>query len=180
MFDLHQQFVPRGQQEAKFLLTVSDRLSEMVADRDLSAVEAFILQAADQAGLRRLTAVVLVALAKLYEGKQGSPAAKLLKLKDLRDAGADWQGCAYNAVADVRQMEVLSTGVTMPDLVTAMTGDLGLAQVWCGLRPTGVALGDNRVGFHFRLDAGLFPRLQGSTDDLIARIKGTDNNATKG
>jgi len=171
MFEMHQEFAPRAAREGQFLHAVASRIADQVAGRDLRKTEQFILQAAEQAGLRPLTAVVLTVLAKLYEGGHGSPAAALLKLKELRDAGADWQGCAYNAVADVRQMEVLSTGITMPDLVAALTGDLGLAQVWCGLRPAGVKLDDGKIGFYFRLDPALFPRLKGSTDDLIERIK---------
>jgi hypothetical protein len=175
MFDLHRQFAPRMALEAGFLRAVAPQLADQVRDVDLCKTEHFILQAAHQAGLRPLTFVVLVAMAKLYEGNSGSPAAELLKLADLRKAGATWGGCAYNAIADIRQMEFLSTGSRMPDLVVALTGDLGLAKVWCGLRPTGVDLEDGRVGFYFQLDPALFPRLEGGTEALLDRMK---NNST--
>ncbi|MFY9343394.1 MAG: hypothetical protein WAT39_12935 [Planctomycetota bacterium] len=180
MFDMHLEFAPRAAREGQFLRGIAGRLAEQVPDRDLRTTEQFVLQAAAQAGLQPMTAVVLTALAKLHEGRHGSPAAKLLKLRELRDAGGDWQGCAYNAVADVRQMELLSNGIAMPDFVAGLTGDLGLAQVWCGLRPTGVKLCDGRVGFYFRLDPALFPRLDGTTEDLIERINAGGTAAAGG
>lgn len=179
MFDMHRQFAPRAKLESEFLRAVSHRLADQVRDSDLRKTEHFILQAAQQAGLRPLTFVVLVAMAKLYEGKGGSPAAKLLKLASLRMAGDNWEGCAYNAIADVRQMEFLSTGSRVPDLVAALTGDLGLAMAWCGLRPTGVDLEDGRVGFYFNLDPALFPRLEGGTEALLVRMKRSSIAATE-
>ena len=174
MYEEHRRFVPRLKREQEFLRTISNRLADTVPARDLRKGEQFVLESAAKAGLRPLTLIVLTVLAKLYEGNQDRPAGDVLKLAKIKAAGQDWKRWAYNAIADVRQMELLSTGGTMPDHVAAMTGDVGLAQVWCGLRPTGVNRDDGMVAFGFHLDPALFPRLQGSTDDLIERIKAGD------
>lgn len=171
MYKLHRLFVPRLQREQEFLLAIAGRLADTVAKRNLLATEQFILQAAANAGLRPLTFVVLTALAKLYEGPDQRPAGKLLKLSDLLAAGKGWRRCAYNALADIRQMELLSGGRTMPDYVAALTGDVALALVWSGLRPTGVKGDDGKIHFGYRLDPVLFPRLAGSTDELLGRVR---------
>lgn len=171
MYKQHRLFAPRLRQEQDFLLAISARLVDSVAKRDLLKAEQFVLDAAAGASLRPLTFVVLTALAKVYEGTEQRPAGKLLKLNELRASGKDWRRSAYNALADIRQMEMLSTAQEMPDYVAAMTGDVALAQVWCGLRPTGAKFDDGTIGFYFRLDPALFPRLDGTTDSLIERIK---------
>jgi hypothetical protein len=177
MYQAHRHFVGRLTREANFLLAVSERLADTVSNRDLRTTEQFVLRAAAQARLRPLTLIVLTALAKLYEGNQDRPAGGILKLAQLKAAGRGWKRCAYNAIADVRQMELLSTGSAMPDYVAALTGDLGLAKVWCGLRPTGVHLNDGTIGVGFDLDSALFPRLEGSLDELLDRVRRSDGTA---
>lgn len=171
MYSMHRHFVPRLKREQKFMLAIADRLANPVAKRDLVATERFILATAAGCGLRPLTLVVLTVLAKLYEGTDHRPAGRLLKLSELLDAGKGWRRCAYNALADIRQMEMLSGGRTMPDYVAALTGDVALAQVWCGLRPTGVQGDDGKIHFSFHLDPALFTRLQGTTDELLERAR---------
>lgn len=171
MYKQHRLFVPRLRQEQDFLRAIATRLADTVAARDLRKVEQFVLAAAAAAAIRPLTFVVLTTLAKLYEGADQRPAARLLKLGDLRAAERHWRRSAYNALADVRQMELLAGGRTMPDHIAALTGDVALALVWCGLRPAGEKHEGGSILFGYDLDPALFPRLEGSTDELLARVK---------
>lgn len=177
MYEQHRLFVPRLKREQDFLRAIAARLVNPVAKRNLRDAEQFVLTAAATAGLRPLTFVVLTALAKVYEGTDQRPAGKLLKLDELLAAGKGWRGCAYNALADIRQMELLSGGRTMPDHVAVLTRDVGLAQLWCGLRPRGVKHDDGTILFAFDLDHALFPRLVGSTDELLERAKASSTAA---
>ncbi len=171
MCQQHLAFVPRLRREQGFLYAVSQRLVDSVSTSELRTAEKFVLQTAADLRVRPLTLVVLTVLAKLYEGTDQRPAGRLLKLADIRSAGRGWRQASYNAVADIRQMEVLSTGVTMPDSVCALTGDIALAQMWCGLRPIGVKSHDGTIQLGYNLDPALFPRLKGSTDDMLDRMR---------
>lgn len=170
MHEMAVAFADRAQREARFLRSVATRVADPVGRQALRRTEDWILQEADRSGLKRLSAVVLVVLAKLYEGETDRPAARLLKLYEIRSAGDGWEQVAYNAVADVRQLELASAGATMPGPVGLVTGDRGLAQVWSGLRPTGDADGRGQVLFRFEPDPELFPRLEGGLDELLGRI----------
>lgn len=110
--------------------------------------------------------------APLYEEETDRPAAGLLELHELRDAGDGWQPVVYSVVADVRQLELASAGSTMPDAVGLATGNKALSEVWSGLRPTGQSDGRGSVLFHFRPEPGLLPRLKGGLEGLIRRITG--------
>jgi hypothetical protein len=166
----HTAFAARAKREAAFLRDVAQRLANPVKRARLAREEQAVLAAADRAHLRRGSAVVLVALAKLYEGETDRPAGNMLKLAAIARAGSEWESEAYNAVSDVRQLEHMATAATMPHQFALLTGDRGLSQVWCGLRPRGRADGEGMIMIDFFLDPALFPRLIGSINDLLRRM----------
>jgi hypothetical protein len=166
----HTTFAARATREATFLRDVAQRLANPVKRARLAREEQAVLAAADRAQLRRGSAVVLTALAKLYEGETDRPAGNMLKLAAIARAGSDWDSEAYNAVSDVRQLEHMATAATMPHQFALLTGDKGLSQVWCGLRPQGRPDGQGTILIDFVLDPALFPRLIGSVNDLLRRM----------
>lgn len=172
MHRLHVSFSSRAEREAAFLSDIAGRLANSVQARLLRDEEAAIFTAADRHELRRGTAIVWVTLAKLYEGDRDRPAGQLLKLARIARAKDDRSALAYNVVADIRLMEMVSVAATIPHRFAALTGDRGLAQVWCGLRPCGEADGQGNVQFDCRPDPAMFPRLLGSVSDLVLRMKG--------
>ena len=151
-----QSFDKRAKPEAHFLRTVAPFLSNTVATRQLEEVERKILGVANSCGLTR-SCVVLAALARLYASPDGTDygvAQKLLKLTHSYSEEA-----AYNALADLRQLELLAGSQGFSTPVALLTGDKALALFWCGLGVQSVQVGATRARFNLSPVAELFPRV---------------------
>lgn len=159
MYALARSFEERAKREAEFLFAVTPVLADTVAQADLSVAEQLVLAEADKPRLKRRSVVVFVALAKLYEGNEDQPVGKMLKLGQIRSAGCNWRPVAYNALADIRQIELIAAGQSLPGSHALLTRDHGLVKVWCGLRPTARPATQGPVAFEFEPDPALFPRL---------------------
>lgn len=117
----------------QFLLDLAPRLRSPTARRHLDARWADILQAADTCGVPRNSLVVLAALSAAAVPNGLSPAKRLLKLGS-RYNSQD----AYNALADLRSLEVLIHvfGFFPAEHVQLCTADRSLALFWCGIQVT--------------------------------------------
>ncbi|MGE0144223.1 MAG: hypothetical protein AB7I19_19450 [Planctomycetota bacterium] len=159
VYGMARSFEARATREAEFLRAVTRILADPVAEANLVVTEQLVLDEADKARLKRRSVVVFVALAKLYEGKDDRPVGEMLKLGRIRSAGCDWQPVVYNVLADIRQIELMAVGQSLPDSHVLLTGDHGLVKVWCGLRPTAQPATHGPATFEFEPDPALFPRL---------------------
>lgn len=114
-----------------FLLEVAPALANPISFRLMADRWAEALAAADRHGVRRTSLVVLAVLSSIVVPNSASPAKKLLKF----GPGYD-EGDAYNALADLRSLEILiNLYAVYPDERPALfTGDKALALFWVGIQ----------------------------------------------
>ncbi|MGC9370855.1 MAG: hypothetical protein ACP5DX_15055 [Paracoccaceae bacterium] len=132
-----------GQRQA-FLLRLAPSLKAPIARKHLEQRWDEVLDAADACGVPPNSLVVLAALSCVAVPGGASPAKALLKFKDGYDAGD-----AYNALADLRSLEVLVHIFTIfPDEdVQLCTADKNLALFWTGIRASNFTRSGPRVSF---------------------------------
>lgn len=126
----------------KFLLDLAPLLSSPTSHRLVDARWRDVLDAADRYGLARDALIVLAALSSVAVPNSRSAAKKVLKFK----AGYSDQDI-YNALADLRSLEILIQLITLfPDERPAIfTADKPLALFWTGIRANGFKRNDLRV-----------------------------------
>ncbi|UUL83972.1 hypothetical protein [Sphingomonas qomolangmaensis] len=90
-----------------------------------------LLEAADRYQVPRNSLVVLAALSAVAVPNSGSPAKKLLKFRSDYSAGD-----AYNALADLRSLEILINLFALfpNERVALFTADRALALFWTGIQ----------------------------------------------
>ncbi|MCO5171141.1 MAG: hypothetical protein M9894_32965 [Planctomycetes bacterium] len=131
MYETSVKFSHRGRAETVFLQRVNEFLSNTVAGRRRSARRDEILEVAHELGLQCSSLVVVAALAKLYEapqGQDGGSAQGVLKFKKIYPDES-----AYNALADLHQLEVMASCAARLPNPALLTTDRRLALFWAGL-----------------------------------------------
>ena len=165
LFAWRQELDTKANREALFLRKIAPRLARVLPKGELQRAEHFVLQAADAAGIRRLSVVILAALARVY-GDVNGPADRVLKLSKASWMGDDWERVANNALADVRQISLMNAAASMPGRHALLTADLGLSMLWCGISRPRATPGEP-------FDPKLFPHLKSTTAELRERIQAT-------
>ncbi|MBI1379838.1 MAG: hypothetical protein GC161_01975 [Planctomycetaceae bacterium] len=151
-------FESRDAIEQEFLLAVVPLLTSRISAQKLESVERAILKKARELGLK-LGFVLLAALALLYESPHDSeisPARAVLKPLASYDRTS-----AYNALSDLRQMEIFAASHGLDvgaGEMALLTSDKGLARLWCGVNVVNVQVSSTTV-FQLQPDPALFPRL---------------------
>lgn len=138
-----------------FLLEIAPSLTPPTSHRLLDAKWQEVLDAADGHGVRRNALVVLAALSAVAVPNSGSPAKKLLKFRSGYSTGD-----AYNALADLRSLEILSSLLAMfPEERPALfTADKALALFWVGMRAHNFRQEANGTAFNLAPVENLLPR----------------------
>lgn len=139
-----------GQQD--FLMELAPKISAPIAaiDRDKRFDE--ILEAADKFNLDRSSLVVLAALSVAMIPNGKCAANGILKLRANYDAAR-----AYNALCDIRSLEMLIQGLcTFPNVdLQLCTQDRDLALFWCSLQIPD--FDDNDGYYHIKPHPALLP-----------------------
>lgn len=158
----------RTPREIEFLCEVVPSLVERTSDVKLSAVTDRILTAADRLSVDRQALVVLVALSCLYEDpRSGAPSIGREILKPTKGYAS---GDAYNAVSDLRHIELAALGHAWvaEGGFALCTCDRALASLWCALAMRDVV--ETATGPEFTIDISS-DLLQRLTDaDAISRV----------
>lgn len=115
-----------------FLARLAPKLLAPVSARRLPAVWEEVLATADECNVPRRTLVVLAALSAISVPNGRSPAKRLLKLTEPNYSAE----LAYNALADLRSLEVLMHLFALfpNERILLCTGDKDLALFWAGIR----------------------------------------------
>jgi hypothetical protein len=163
-YDQLEAFDARYEREAQFLLQACPMIVHRVAPQHVRGLESHLLSLADSLGLQRAGIPVLAVLSCLYEDPQGAVSIGRKLLKPRRKySPAD----AYNALSDVRHIEVAAAGqVLLEERFLLCTCDIGLASLWTALNVTGQDVGGGRIEFTFTFTQDLFGRL--SEDEIFA------------
>ncbi|AFL54908.1 hypothetical protein ABIE78_000025 [Sinorhizobium fredii] len=119
------------ERKSKFLLHLSPVLTAPTSRRLFDKRWTDVLDAADRYGVARGSLVVLAALSSVAVPNSGSPAKKMLKF---RATYSDED--AYNALADIRSLEILIHLLALfpGERPAIFTADRALALFWTGIR----------------------------------------------
>jgi len=137
------------------LVRLAPLLRAPVASRRVEQRWNEVLAIADECDVPRRSLVVLAALSAVCVPNGKSPAKRLLKLNE-----ADYSlEHAYNALADLRSLEVLMHLFAMfpKEKLMLCTGDKDLALFWAGIRASAHLLDDGRFEGRFSPVEALFP-----------------------
>lgn len=118
----------------EFLMRLAPKLRAPIAARRVTEVWDDVLSTAKACGVPARSLVVLAALSAVCVPNGKSPAKGLLKFNVNKYTVED----AYNALADLRSLEVLMHLLAMfPDEeILLCTGDKDLVLFWAGIRPS--------------------------------------------
>lgn len=137
-----------------FLMKLAPKIHAPVAVRKVDAVWDEVVATAESCGVPRRSLVLLAALSAIAVPNGLSPAKRLLKLK----AGYTEQD-AYNALADLRSLEVLMCLFALfpQDSLMFCTGDKDLALFWSGLRASDFSWESGAASFNVTVVDELLP-----------------------
>jgi hypothetical protein len=148
-----------------FLLRLSPHFEASIGKRQRQARWDEVLFTAQAFGLSHQSLVVIAALSAILVPNGGGPARRLLKFRQNYT-----RELAYNAVADLRSLEVLmhTFGQFPQQHVMLCTADKDLALFWAGLRASN--FNHTKGGLKCNLDPiDLFP---GITDKQLSMFIG--------
>ena len=130
----------------QFLLTLAPVLKSPVRRSLVAQRWAEVLACADACGVRRASLVVMAALSVVAVPNGASPAAKVLKFKE----GYDFKD-AYNALADLRSLEILIAlqGMFPDNPPQIWTIDRPMAELWTAMGVSNIRR--TRTAFSFDL-----------------------------
>lgn len=151
------------ERKRKFLLDLAPLLAAPTSRRRFHQRWTDVLDAADRYGVARNSLIVLAALSSVAVPNSGSPAKRMLKLRE----GYSEQD-AYNALADIRSLEILIHLLALfpKERPAIFTADRALALLWTGIRAHNFRSEMRSVSFDLAPVEKLFP---GETIDLWRR-----------
>jgi hypothetical protein len=155
--------------EIEFFCEISPLLEAPTSGAKLRLVADRILAASERAGVNRKSLAVVIALSCLYEDPRSrtrSIGRRILKPKRAYDAGD-----AYNAICDLRHVELAAAGqaLTTHGRFALCTSDKAVASLWCALGIRDVITTVTGTEYTFDFSPELFPRLD---EDGIREIAG--------
>jgi len=153
-------FKERSEIEAAFLMEISPLLKNRCSGNNLESTKKKILSVADKFGLVKPSLVLIIALARLYERKNGS--GLLIGQRIIKPNASYSLKDAFNAISDLRAIEILISSMCFDDEKNAslMTCDIGIAAFWCALNPRNFRTELEKPKFEVSLNLALFPRMK--------------------
>lgn len=155
-------FDRRNEREVRFLRVACPLVVQRVSRKREAEVARAIFDAADTHEVNRASFAVLAVLSCLYEDLHGAPPA--IGRQILKPKAAYSDADAFNALSDIRHVEVAAAGQTYfkDDAFSLCTCDRALALFWSALSVRGESPAGGRIEFTFDLATDLFARLSGS------------------
>lgn len=162
-------FDARLTREIEFLRAIAPRLANPVASTGLCDTHKLIISQSERLSLRG-SIVELTALSVLYEATEKKRFARGV-LRPRKNYGAEE---AYNAISDVRQLELLAAATALPRECVLLTGDWSLARLWTALDIVDVELTRSRGRITFGITSMLVPRWDKSRHPSINVLQRAD------
>jgi hypothetical protein len=149
----------RMEREAAFLLKVCPLLTNRVGEKLARKQEAALLLAADQLGVARQGLCCIAALSLLYERVDGKQ--PMIGRGILKPHSGYTESDAYNALSDLRSLELLAAGSTLAESSSGLcTRDKSLALFWLALGVNNARWEGERFVADYTPKQPLFPRLE--------------------
>jgi hypothetical protein len=163
-------FAERRAAEQAFLLKVAPMLADRVRISSRRAAEDRILAEARSAGLLSRSLLVLCALSCLYERADG--AEPMIGRGVLNPTATYTEADAYNAIADVQCLELLSSAAAREEESFGLvTRDRYLAALWCALGVSAPSKGEDGWTITLAPGSDLFPSLhEAQVAELLGRM----------
>lgn len=142
--------------KAQFALKVTANLQAPVSAKRRCAVWNHVLDVARECGVPKHSLVVLAALSTVCSANGASPAKRLLKTSaNYTDEDA------YNALADLRSLEILINmfAVYPQEQIMFCTGDKNLALFWAGMRASNFAWTEKQASYTLSPVDALLPNV---------------------
>lgn len=157
--------------KVKFLRLVVPDLRSPVSAGRRAEVWQRVLETADTCGLPRNSLVVLAALSIVCVKNGAGPAKRLIK-PSANYSDAD----AYNALADLRALEVLiNLYAAFPqEQIMLCTGDKNLSLLWAGIRATEFRMNKGGITYTLSPVEALLPNVEPSM--LEAYLSNSENS----
>jgi hypothetical protein len=155
--------------EAKFFKSIAPLVAQRAPAGKEARIKEEILRTAQACELRLASFPVIAALSTLYEdvhGEAKSPGRALMKPR-ARYSDQD----AYNAVSDLRHIELAAASQGFPDSqrFALCTNDLGIAAFWCATQIRSEIEPTNAISLSFTFTEHLFARLDEGATHALAR-----------
>lgn len=146
----------RTEEQAEFLLAVAPLVEHKVAKGGERPVLEAVLLAAQRHGLQPFSLPVVVTLSALYDAPHAPDVGRAV----LKPAKLKSPGDAYNALADLRNLQLASLAQVMfaQRRFAYCTNDIGVARLWCASNLRAEVEG-NAATHTVTLSAELLPRL---------------------
>lgn len=155
--------------EIGFFCEISRFLVAPTSDTKLDSVRNRILDAAATHKVDRQSLSVLIALSCLFENPQSS--IKSIGRRILKPSQTFDVGDAYNAICDIRHIELAATGhAWVTEGFALCTSDRAVASLWCALGIRDVIATATGTEYTFDFSPELFPRLQDTAIREIASL----------
>ncbi|PMR75281.1 hypothetical protein [Billgrantia endophytica] len=140
-----------------FLIRLAPKLRAPVSARRLQQFWDEVLTTADECSVPRRSLVVLAALSAVCVPNGKSPGKALLKLNEANYSAE----LAYNALADLRSLEVLMQlfALLPNEKILLCTGDKDLALFWAGIRASDFIWNNNHFECKFYPVEALLPNV---------------------
>lgn len=169
-------FDARYEREVRFLQATCPLVTYRNSRSTEREVATTIVRTADQFQLYRSSLIVLAVLSCLYEDVHGTPPSigrKVLKPKTVYT-----EADAFNAISDLRHMEIAAAGQTyfQHEAFALCTCDRPLALLWSALSIRGQSTSGGTIEFTLDLKTDLFSRLTGQSDsekNKVTQVKGS-------
>ena len=142
------------EQKQLFLMRLAPILAAPVSGKNMHRLWDKVLAVADQYGVPRKSLVVLAALSAVVVPNGCSPTKRLLKCKQKYS-----EGDAYNALCDIRALEILISGFAMypAQPMQLCTADRDLALFWVGIGASNFRYSGNTITYELSLREELLP-----------------------
>ena len=145
--------------EIEFICEISPLLVAPTSGAKLRSVADRMLEIADRHKVGRQSLALLIALSCLFEDPQSR--SKSIGRKILNPSQTYNAGDAYNAISDLRHIELAATGhawVTQGSFALC-TSDKAVASLWCALGIRDIVQTTTGAEYTFDFSPDLFPRL---------------------
>lgn len=159
MYRFRESFADREAKEIDYLMYASQELVNRVGASCLGSKRDNLDREAACIGLPNPSLVRIAVLSKLYESNGGAGSDFGVGQKIVKFRPGYTRENAYNALADIRQLEFLAAGHGLLNCLALITQDKGLALLWSGLGYRGSSSDNISTTVSLNPNASMFPRL---------------------
>jgi len=159
--------VERQEKETEFLFYAVPLIRERTSAAKLEEYQRSLVSKAKELGLNDRSLGVIAVFSCLFESQDGSGflvGRKILKPKQLYT-----EQDAYNALCDLRYLELYICSRTIEEPMVLCTRDRAMTAFWCLIGPHSVLWENGKFTYSLEFSSDLFPRLSPEQREAFLR-----------